>query len=566
MDEQALKTEAEAATEFPSEQPDRDKYWKIARACLLEGLLYLCVFLLTCFLFAVVKPLAGFYHPGAFAKTVIALAIAGCGVFIAYMGATKRLTARHIAIILLIIGYAVRVGYMLHTPANVRQHDTYSKRFNGHEAYAWTLFETGGLPTKNDYQFYHPPLNAIMQATFMRIVNWVVSLFGGSFSPDIYTYGIEIYEVNTYIDNYRFFLYSSCQILAVLYSFITAVTLMKILRLFGFSEKLYLFLAAFAVLFPRHIQFAGMLNNDAIAYMFATLALYFSLKWWKGNKSLVYILLCGLAVGLGMMAKLSSATVCLPIAGIFIYEFIRTLRKKEGAIPFWQMVVQYGVFLCVCAPIGLWFQVYAKIRFDQPLGFVFSNLNQKLYTGHHSIWGRFGITFDLSEYFSSLYCIPFSGNYNLLNYAIKSSIFGEFTYSQGDSWGAVSLVFAYLGVAFLVIGGVWCAVLWWKNRKDENSFIRQNPPVSHRDLLFAGLLIISQVVSEIYFYIKMPYGCTMDFRYIMPLILGLALAVGVIQKTLTASGGGLAAKFSLVLYIIVGGFLISSTLFYSVCS
>ena len=543
------------------EKPDRDKYWRIAKDCIFEGALYLSVFLVTFLLFVILKPFTGYYHVGAFAKTVIALVFAGCGVFIAYMGATKRLTSRHIILILLVAGYALRVGYMLHTPASVRQQDTYSKRFNGHEAYAWTLFETGELPKTNDYQFYHPPLNALLQSTFMRMVDGLTSLFGGTWFPDAFAYGKP-----DYVDNQRYFLYSSCQILAVLYSFITAVTLVKMLKLFHFNEKTYLFLSAFVIFFPRHIQFAGMLNNDAIAYMFSTLALYFALKWWKGNKSFVYILLCGLAVGLGMMAKLSSATVCLPIAGIFIYEFIRTLLKKEDALKLWQMVLQYGLFLCICAPIGLWFQVYASMRFDQPLGFVFSNLNKKLYTGHHSVWGRFGITFDLSEYLGTLYCRPFEGNYNLLNYALKSSIFGEFAYTQGDSWGAVSVLFAYMGVVLLVFGAIWCVVLWWKNRKDENSFLHQNSPVSHQDVLFTALLVASQVLSEIYFYIKMPYGCTMDFRYIMPLIFGLAVSVGIIGKILTAYGSNRALNFCTIFYIIVGAFLVSSTLFYTVAS
>ena len=530
-----------------------------ARACIREGLVYLAVFLLTCLLFLCFKPLTGVYREGVFAKALIAFVLAGIGVFIAYMGATKRLKIRHIVLLLLAVGYAVRVGYMLYTPAAVRQHDTYSKNFNGHEAYAWTLFQTGKLPTTNDYQFYHPPLNAMVQALFMRAVNGLTAGSSESFF-ELFAYGKP-----NYVDAQRYFLYSTCQILAVFYSFVTAVTLLKIVRLFGFTEKTNLLLAVFLVLFPRHIQFAGMLNNDAISYMLATLALYYALKWWKGAKSPVHILLCGLSVGLGMMAKLSSATVCVPIAGIFIYEFIRTLLKKDDALKLWQMVLQYGAFLCICAPIGLWFQLYASIRFDQPLGFVFSNLNKKLYTGDHSLWGRFGITFDLTEYFGSLYCRPFSANYNLFNYALKSSIFGEFTYMQGDSWGAVAVLFAYMGVAFLIIGGIWSVILWWKCRKAETSVFRQNPPVSHRDVLFVGLMIASQVLSEIYFYAKMPYGCTMDFRYIMPLILGLALALGTIQKVLTAAGGEHGYQFTVALYTVVGAFLVSSTLFYTVC-
>ena len=102
----------EKTLESVEERVDKDKYWKAARNCLLEGGLYLSVFLLTFFLFIFLKPFTAYYNVGSFAKAFIALAFAGCGVFVAYMGATKRLTTRHILIILLVAGYALRVGYM----------------------------------------------------------------------------------------------------------------------------------------------------------------------------------------------------------------------------------------------------------------------------------------------------------------------------------------------------------------------------------------------------------------------------------------------------------------------
>jgi hypothetical protein len=214
--------------------------------------------------------------------------------------------------------------------------------------------------------------------------------------------------------------------------------------------------------------------------------------------------------------------------------------------------------------------VYASIRFDQPLGFVFSNLNKKLHTGEHSLWGRFGITLDLNEYLASLFCRPFDsqdlpGNYNLLNYALKSAIFGEFSYTEGIGFGVLAWVFANMGMAFLVIGAVWCVVLLWQQRANVDSVFVTKPPVSAKDLLFVGLLVASQVLSEMYFYIKMPYGCTMDFRYIMPLILGLALSIGIVGNTLAVAGGAWAKKCSMMLYIVAGGFIVSSTLFYCVC-
>jgi hypothetical protein len=122
-----------------------------------------------------------------------------------------------------------------------------------------------------------------------------------------------------------------------------------------------------------------------------------------------------------------------------------------------------------------------------------------------------------------------------------------------------------MGMALLAIGIVWCVVLWIKNRKDTNSVFCTDPPVTGKDLLFIVLLVVSQVLSEIYFYIQMPYGCTMDFRYIMPLILGLALTIGVVNKTLVLAGGKYAHRFSTMLYIAAGGLIVSSILFYCVC-
>ncbi len=530
---------------------------------LTEALVYLGVLLLTLVLFLLVKPLHEVQRNGAVAQTIIAVSLCGLIGFVAYMGMSNRLNTRTIIIALLIAGFILRVGYMLYSPASTRQQDTFSKNFDGHEAYAWTLFETGKLPTTNKYQFYHPPLNAMVQAAFMHFTSGLTSVLekivGEGYFPDAFVKGCP-----AYLDAERYYLYSTCQILAVFYSVITSVTLVKIVSLFNFSNKTKILATAFVVLYPRQIQMSGMLNNDGISYMLAILALYYALKWQKGNKSLVWILLCGAAIGLGMMSKLSSATICLPIAGLFIYEFILTLKKKNGSMGWKKTIMQYGLFLLVCAPIGLWFQVYAKVRFDQEFGFVFSNLNKKLYTGEHSFFARFIFPFDLSEFFGSLYCKPFSGNYWLFNYALRSSIFGEFTYWQGEGFAVCAILFAYMVATLLFVCMIWCVIRGIKTRKDENGLYKKTA-IPFVDLLFMILLVQSQVLSEIYFYIKMPYGCTMDFRYIMPLILGMGLLLGMTRKMLAVEGGKTSTVLNRLLLISVIAFLTSSSLFYCVC-
>ena len=542
------------------------------KACLLETGLYIAVFLLTLLFFLLFKPSAGNGNVGvgAVAQSLQILVLASCLALGAYWFTKKKLTWKRAVILFLIIGYILRVGYMLYTPASVRQHDTYTPNFDGHEAYAFTIFETGKLPTSNIYQFYHPPLNAAVQAAFMHLTQSLLGLLSKLYPQGDAFLSLFTYGKPNYIDETRWFLYSSCQILSVLYSFIACVVSLKILKLFHFPTPTKGLLAAFLVLFPRTIQFSGMLNNDALAFTLAVCALYFALKWQKQGKKLVDILLCGLFIGLGMSAKISMATVCLPIAGVFFVAFIETLKKKEKPLGVPKLLLQYGLFLLVCAPIGLWFQVYAKIRFDQAFGHVFSNLNHKLYTGEHSFFSRFILCFDFSEYFGSLWCRPFEGNYYLFNYALRSSIFGEFSYPQGESLGVLAVLTAYITVIVLAVAlgyGIF-KTLKKKGRLPTDGETRREERCASsdwKDLLFAFLLVQSQVIAHVYFYIKMPYGCTMDFRYIMPMILGLALTLGYVQKTLVGVGTQTAGRLNWILTASTTAFLIASTLFYCTC-
>ncbi len=531
----------------------------LVRAALCVG-----VFLVTLALWWGVKPLIGEIRNGVIAQGITVFVIALCLAFVAYMGMTKRLKTSHLLWVLFVVAYAVRVGYMLYTPAATRQQDTFTSHFDGHEAYAWTIFSTGKLPSTNVYQFYHPPLNALAQAGFMKFINGITGVVAAIFGGKESLFEAFAQGRPDYIDPERYYLYSSCQILSVLYSFFTAIMLVKIVRLFGFSKKTELLLSIFVLFYPRQIQFAGMLNNDGLAYLLATLALYFALKWQKGSKAWGWILGCAASVGLGMMTKLSMATVCMPIAGLFIYEFVRTLQKKENGLPLWKCIAQYGGFLCLCAPLGLWFQVYASQKFGQEFGFVFSNLNHKLYTGDHSFFGRFFFTFELSEYFGSIYCRPFEGHFNLFNYALRSSIFGEFKYWQGEGFAITAIFAAYAAAALLFVSLVWIVVQCVRSRKSEQPLWRRSG-ISLPDFLFVFLLVQSQALSEIYFYISMPYGCTMDFRYIMPLILGMALLWGYTRQCLEAQGGRVSLALNRLTLIAVGALLVSSTLFYCVC-
>ena len=548
---------------------------------------YLCVFLLvailTTVLFYLVKPYYDFMgRKGVMAQSLGVVALLAVAIFAIILKMKGSLNAETAVVLILIGGYAIRLAYMLYTPVSVRQHDTYNRALTGHEAYAWIIYSTGKLPTTNSYQFYHPPLNAAIQAGFMHIMNVLTealqNVFGlGNIIPSKYLAGMPSVKGNNYVGltEYRYYLYSTTQILGVMWSFITMITLVKTLKLLGVKGNALVGISAVVVFFPRHIQFAGQVNNDAVAYMFQVLAIYFCLKWWKCGKNIFDLIICSLAIGFGMMSKISCAITAVPIGGVFIYEFIlaiiRETKKDESDIRLWKLVVGYVVFLAICAPIGLWFQIYAYKNFGQKLGYVFGNLNHLLATDHHSFFERMFITFDVEEWFGTLYCIPFCSeknkvitsynNYNLWLYLTRSALFGEFSYKGGECFAVTAYACSLIANILLLASVVYAIVLFCKN---GCKFAVEKNEIKNMVLIVT--LAFTVIISEFAFYVKMPYACTQDFRYVMPLILGIPMIYYYSRRKIKAANTKVGNVLALSTDIAGAAVIVLMILFYCVCS
>lgn len=550
--------------------------------------LFAALTVITGLFFYLLKPYYEFWdRKGAVAQSFcvavfLVLIIAGI-----YCKKTDKMTPDLLLKFIFACGFVLRLTYMLYTPVSVRQHDTYNRSLTGHEAYAWIIYTTGKLPTTNSYQFYHPPLNAFVQASFMHIMDGVTEILQKSFGlgdviPSKYLAGMPNVTSSAYVGltEYRYYLYSTTQILAVMWSTITMVALVKILKLFGLKGYTLAAVSAFVVFYPRHIQFSGQVNNDALAYMFQILAVYCCLMWWKKGRRLYDLLICALCIGLGMMSKISAAVICLPIGCVLAYEYFIVMGKavlaedkdKKAAVQkMIYMTACYVLFLCVCAPIGLWFQVYASKTFGQKFGFVFSNLNEALSTDHHNLFERLFITFDPNEIFGTLYCQPFYSakndviteynNYNLPLYLLRSSLFGEFTYKGGECFAATAFACGIVALIAFIVMLVYCAVLFFKNGR--KLFYKES---EFKDILFLVIMVASFLISEAVFYIKMPYACTMDFRYIMPIIFGFAMIFYYARKRIKAANTTFGSTLVFVSTVSVVATVVLTTLFYLVCS
>ena len=453
----------------------------------------------------------------------------------------NKLTIEIVLFFVFLIGMLMELNYMLITPYNYRQHDVFSYNNAGHEGYALTLFKTGQMPTQVDkdghldYQFYHPPFNAFMQSIMMHISMPFMKLYNlitGSNYYDIdqmNNYTMEGFQnACLYLDNsnhnpsvnpsasvelwneaYNYarpvhLLYQTSEILSTFYINVALYFAIKIVYKLKVKDIYKVFAALFVALFPALFILAGQENNDPLCVMNCFIVIYFTVCWWE-NHSYFNAAMIGLFGGLAMFAKLSGALIVLPAVVAFAIVLIQGIIKKEK---FAYILIQGAMIGLLIAPLGLWFHIYAKVKFNQPFGFVFSNLNTKLYVGNYSFFARFINIFDFNDMTVSLWGNTFV-NYNLPNFLIKSALFGEYYFLNSDALAGISLVLNYVFVyASLVL-----MVFYFIYSGKEHLEIK----------IIGGVLIVSQLLAQLYFNIKMPYGCTMDFRYIVPVILGFMI-------------------------------------------
>lgn len=410
----------------------------------------------------------------------------------------NKLTIEATLFLLFLIGVIMQLNYMLITPVTYRQHDVFSYNNAGHQGYAWTLYTTGELPTQVDanghldYQFYHPPFNAIMQSMFMHVCKPFMNLFN------------VIYGRNYYDTNDMNSMFQTSEILACFYMNIATFFAIRTVHKLKVDNKFKVMGALFICLFPALMILAGQENNDPLCIMNCFIVIYYTVCWWE-NRSYYNAVMIGLFTGLAMFAKLSGALIVLPAIVAFAYSLIKDIKDKE---PIKHYFIQGALIGVIAAPLGLWFHIYAKVRFDQPFGFVFSNLTSQLYVGDHNFFERFINIFDFNDMTYALWGNTFE-NYNLPNFLIKSALFGEYSFICADALGAIALVFDYLFVYTSII----LMIIYFVSSGKENLEVK----------IIGGVLIITQLIAQLYFNIKMPYGCTMDFRYIVPIILGFMI-------------------------------------------
>lgn len=389
------------------------------------------------------------------------------------------LTEKRAMTCIILYGIVMRMGYMLYTGCELRGHDLgeISADGYGHAAYLLKLLEKGRLPESNAGQLYQQPFFYLAGTLISRCVNGTM---GGS-TP--------------------YYFVDAAKIVSCFASCMTLLAAERVCSLFQLEEKGKLLAVSLIAFLPDMYLTGGRVGCDACHTLFCLLAFYYTCRWYQ-EQSWKNIILLALIYGFGMMNRTSMGVMALFTAVIFLLLLWRVENQKELAV----QLGKYAVSALISLPLGLWYAVRNAMLFGQSPAYV-PDLTSvpEIFCGDYSLVQRY-VFWDIRNLFSTPYANPWE-DYNLPVYLIKTALFGEFTYEIND-WFPALLLFSGVVLVFFTLISL-CTII--KNRKKEGFF------------LWTAAAFLLVYASMIGFTHKHPYGCSMDFRYVV--ILGVFAAI-----------------------------------------
>ena len=413
--------------------------------------------------------------------------VAGYGL---YLKKARKLSDEALTAIIFALGFILRLGYVLYTSIEIRQNDigvfqegNYNIFHSGYILFMRDRFSIPDFDVRIGGQFYHPPFHYFVSAVFLKI-----------------------YELFLPAGTHN---YEALQALSLLWSQYSLIMIFKVLKLLGIREEDHVTSAYIISAFPVFTLLSGSINNDVLSVLLFFTGFYFGLKWFKDG-SWKDIIFSALAIGFGMMTKLSVGIIAFPLGFLFIVRFIKDLKdkagKKTGARSFLQLVV----FAVICAPLGLWYEIRNYLKFGVPLGYVLRSTNTyqdiSRFTPFQRLFGFYG--FPIEDYYINLGSDG-EQDYNIFITMVKTALFGEENYRDDLTMSMAGYVLLIVFLVMIAIALAGFVTMLVRLKKRGHIF---------EDLSMA-VLVVAEAVSVITFSFKYPHICSMNFRYSTPLIL-----------------------------------------------
>lgn len=365
-----------------------------------------------------------------------------------------------------ILGFALRIFYLLRTPFWIRGHDT-----DGHIDYIRYLAAHAALPIPNKgWEFWQPPLYYAISAIWMNVG-----------SP------LHLTNLDTLF---------GVQVLSLMFSVATILLILWIAAMCtppAYRPIALPLVALLCAFFPGLVLQAAVINNDTLTLTLTLLAIALLIRWWQKESRRVWIWVA-IVTGLAIIAK-NTALLIIPIALLCLLLSPRLERKKK---------ISLGVsMLCIVTVIAGWFSVYRIIQ-DRSQPMIIGN-NAALNAGL-SVPNTVKALTTFNPV--AITRIPYNDAWNdaarrqnFWEYWYRSAFYGEFSFGDAKkSLASMILAGSFALLLFALIGII---------RSAKQSFKATLP-------LLLCLLVLP--LGHLLFRIQEPFSSSEDFRYSLPFL------------------------------------------------
>ncbi len=346
--------------------------------------------------------------------------------------------------------------------------------YEDHIHYIREIADNNRLPQTNDLQYYHPPLHHFICAMFLKVI-------------EVFTSNVEIQ-------------YALLQIVPLIEYILLMIVISKLLDTLHIVGKYKILVFILLILHPSYFMLSRVLNNDMLVTLLMYTAIWRAFKWYQ-KPTVKNIILTGICAGLAVMTKISGGLVAIPILYLFIKRAISDYKKNENKKIIVKKYIGQTLLLGLTAlPLGLWYPIRNYIKFNQSFFYVLNpteifNIEN---VGGRNLWERYGLDFTSNA-------ITFRGrtSYNIPLAIIQTSIIGEL--GRDNSAGLVSIVLIMNMIAISFAIYCFCKTMFSKNTFKKSKTAKGT----------LTLLLVFNFISYLMMNNKLPYPCTMHYRYLL---------------------------------------------------
>jgi hypothetical protein len=416
----------------------------------------------------------------------IAEALAAMAAFLLLVAmALRRFKVKWPIVVVFLAGVAVRLAYLSVTPFTVRGHD-----FDHHIEYIEYIVAHGSLPGPYDgWSFYQPPLYYVLAAALWKTLTVV-----GITSRETVLCALQLQSM---LYELGFLGFSIC----TASRWIDRLPDAGFGRMLSSRSGLHALAAALICLWPSSVMHSVRLGNDDLLYLCFGAGVYFASRWWVTgrDRNLNAAAACG---ALGMLTKTNSLLIFVLLGVLLVVRFVLDNERKIGTYLRRAWPTAALCLLSAGAVLGRAAIDTASGKRSNLLVGNARSLNSDLAIGNHAanyLW------FDTKIFVTQPFTSPWDdakGRQFFWNYALKSSLFGEFGFDH--VW--LSNLAVIVSVLFLIVFACFVSGILLRRGVD---WLQDLPAV---------VLSITLVASLAALRMSIPRACSGDFRYILPIV------------------------------------------------